>query len=455
MFPPRARALAAAGIAAFAVAAAAACGGGGGGGEDEIGEADPTAQQTLRISGFGTGDEIATIRAEAATEALAPARVRNPQGAFDIQRFLATLASGDVPDVIYLDRQLVGTLAARGALTPLDSCLETQDVDRSLYREGALEEVTFEGELYAVPEFTNQRTILINEDVARDAGVDPEQISTTDWEQLREVNRRLLQRSGNRVTRIGFDPKIPEFFAMWARANGTRLLSEDGLEANLDDPKVVEALEYTVSLIEDHGGWGPFKAFRDTWDFFGAGNQIAENQLGAFPIESFYYNVLSEVSPDAGIRAVPFTTREGDPITLLSGNGWAIPRGARNPELACLWMTTMTSTETWLRAARGRAEADRESGQAFTGLYTANSEADRRIFEEVYEPVDPSFDAIVELLVDVQDDGFALPASPAGAEFRRAVEDAVNRVLAGQATAEEALRRAQEDAQTAIDEAER
>jgi multiple sugar transport system substrate-binding protein len=64
-------------------------------------------------------------------------------------------------------------------------------------------------------------------------------------------------------------------------------------------------------------------------------------------------------------------------------------------------------------------------------LSTANAEADRRILEEVYEPVDPAFDEAVQLLVDVQDDAFALPASPAGADFDSALADAVNRVLTG------------------------
>ena len=43
-----------------------------------------------------------------------------------------------------------------------------------------------------------------------------------------------------------------------------------------------------MSLIRAHGGWGPFKSFRDTWDFFGAKNQLIENQIGAWPMEEFY-----------------------------------------------------------------------------------------------------------------------------------------------------------------------
>lgn len=56
-------------------------------------------------------------------------------------------------------------------------------------------------------------------------------------------------------------------------------------------------------------------------------------------------------------------------------------------------------------------------------------------------------------MLDVQDVAFATPPSPAGAEFQKAWQDAVNRVLAGQAEPAEALERAQREAQAALDKA--
>jgi multiple sugar transport system substrate-binding protein len=64
-------------------------------------------------------------------------------------------------------------------------------------------------------------------------------------------------------------------------------------------------------------------------------------------MESWYWNVLAETSPDVAVTGVPFTDRNGDTITFLSGNGWAIPTGTKNPDLACLWAKTMTDAETW------------------------------------------------------------------------------------------------------------
>jgi multiple sugar transport system substrate-binding protein len=407
---------------------------------------------TLEIMGFGPGDEIANVRAEIAEDALpSGSDVDNPRGAFDDQKFLAALAARDVPDVVYIDRAKVGTYAARGAFQPLTNCIRSQRINLKLYRKSALNAVRYKGRIYAIPEFTNPRTVIVNQDVVRQAGVRINDLRASNWQRLRAANRKMLRRDGNRVTRIGFDPKIPEFFPMWAKANGVNLISANGLRTNFNHPKAVQALEFTVSLIRDHGGWGPFKSFRDTWDFFGAKNQVAENQIGAWPMESFYYNVLAQNSPRVQIRALPFTNRRGGALTYFSGNSWAIPRGASNPGLACTWMKTMTATQTWVRAAKARFDVQRSRGRPFTGVYTANVNADVRVFQDIYQPMgNRDFDDAVKLLVAINRYGFELPASPGGSEIQTAMTEGINRVLAGQQSPRAALRQIQRESMRAI-----
>jgi multiple sugar transport system substrate-binding protein len=441
---------------AIVVMLAAGCGGGGGSssGSDfaPLSSSDRSGQ-TLRVYGFGGGDDVATNRAKLARRALAPAKVATPEGAFDAQRFLTQLASGNVPDVIYVDRQQVATLAARGALQPLDRCVEKQDIDTSQYRQAALDEGSFEGQLYAIPEFTNQRTLIVNVKAVEDAGLTVSDISTTNWDMLKASAVKLTKQSGGKLERIGFDPKIPEFFLLWAHANGADLISADGKTAKLDDPKAVEALAYTKALIDAQGGWAKFKSFRDTWDFFGADNQVAKDQIGAWPMESWYWNVMAQNSPDVAVAAVPFTDRNGKAFTMISGSGWAIPKGAKNPSLACAWMKSMTSVDAWMTAAKKRAATTRAAGEVFTGLYTANARADQQIYEQVYTPTSASYDAAVKLLVDVQDDAISWPASAAGAKIQQALIDATNRVLTGAATPKAALERAQSEAEAALSSA--
>jgi multiple sugar transport system substrate-binding protein len=414
----------------------------------------PNGARTLDIYGFGPGDDIANGRATIAERALGGAEVSNPRGAFNDQAFLARLASGDVPDLVYMDRALVGTYAARGALLPLANCLRSERIDRRQYRAAALRQVTYKGQLYAIPEFTNQITLIVNVDAARAAGVRLADIQTKDWKRLRAANKKLLKVEGGKVTRIGFDPKIPEFFPLWVKWFGADLISKDGLKARLNSPQAIAALTYTVGLINDHGGWNRFKAFRDTWDFFGRENQVAKNQVGAWPMESWYYNVMADNSPNVDIQAKYFVNRRGGPITFFQGSGWSIPRGAKDPDLACKWMKAMTAVDTWVAVARDRLNLRRRQGRAFTGLYTANTRADVKIYEDVYQPLGKrQFDRAVNLLVNSSRYAFTLPPSPASAQFRQAYLDAINRVLTRQQTVRQALNQAQREAQSAIDRA--
>lgn len=408
----------------------------------------------LAVSGFTLSDEIASVRVDIFREAYPEVTLNLSEGAFDPQQFLTSVASGNVADVIYLNRDELSTYATRGAILPLDECLTDQEIDTGQYREAALQQVTIGGKVYGVPEFYNVIALILADEVLEEAGVAPADVDTSDWEALAQLNEALTEGSGRELSRIGFDPKLPEFFPLWVRANGGQLLSDDGRTALLNAPEAVEALTYAVSLHEPAGGRQPFLAFRDTWDFFGAGNQIATGQLAAFPMEQWYINVLAEVSPEAPITVKAFNDRQGEPLTFATGNAWAIPRGARNPEAACAFMKTMTAPNTWVAAAQARAEARAAEGLPFAGVYTANEAADERIFAEAYQAGDnEDFNEAVEVLRSLQPYAFAIPANPAGAEVRQAWTDAVNRVLNGEQDAQTALEQAQTEAQRALDDA--
>ncbi len=408
----------------------------------------------LAVSGFGLPDEIATVRVDTFEEQYPEVNLNLTEGSFDQQQFLTAVASGNVPDVVYLSRDTLSTYATRGAIMPLGECVEAQGIDTSQFREAALQQVTVEDQVYGIPEFYNVIVLVLADAALGEAGVAPNAVDTSDWEALAQTNEQLTRMDGDELTRIGFDPKIPEFFPLWVRANGGQLLSDDGRTAMLDSPEAVEALTYTVGLHEVAGGRQEFAAFRDTWDFFGAENQIAADQLAAFPIEQWYINVLADVSPDVGITVKAFTDKQGEPLTYATGSAWVIPKGAKNPDAACAFMKTMTAPETWMAAAEERARLRAEEGTPFAGVYTANRVADEQIFSEVYQTgSNPTFDNAVEVILSVQDAAFAIPANPAGAEFQQAWMDAVTRVLNGEQDAQTSLERAQTEAQTALDDA--
>lgn len=409
----------------------------------------PTAGETLSIMGFGTnGDDVAMSRFHIAQKAIAPAKVSAPNGGFNTQQFLATVASGNAPDLIYLDRQDIGSLAAKGALQSLGSCIKSQGIDMSQYRPPAVQQVTYGGQVYGIPEFYDNRTIIVNDALVKN----PSQVSTTDWTKLAAFAKANYAKSGSKVTRIGFDPKLPEFFPLWAKANGADLISADGKKAQLNTPQAVQALTYAVSLIKEQGGWNAFNSFRNTFDFFGADNEYAKKQLAAFPMEDWYYNVLASASPTVKVTAVPFTDRKGNPIDYETGSAWAIPAHAKHPALACTWAKTMTETSTWVAAANNRKRIYAKKHEYWTGLFTANAQADAKI--NTPTPGEPAqWTQTMKTVLDVQPHAFGFPASPAGAEFQTAWMNAVTRVLQGQQSPKQALDQAQNEAQQAIDAA--
>src|SRR5919204_4046649 len=206
------------------------------------------AATNLTIMGFGTnGDDVAKTRYAIAEKAVGGG-VSAPNGAFDDQQFLAALAAGDVPDLVYFGRDKVGTYAAKGALVPLTSCIKSHKINMKQYRSAAVHEVSYKGKVYAIPEFYDVRTVIVNLDVLNKAGVKLSQLNTANWPALKKAAKKLYATSGGKVSRIGFDPKLPEFFPLWAKANGVDILSKDGLHPHLNDPRAIAALQYSFNI---------------------------------------------------------------------------------------------------------------------------------------------------------------------------------------------------------------
>ena len=195
---------------------------------------------------------------------------------------------------------------------------------------------------------------------------------------MTEANRALAKVDGGNVSVIGVDSKLPEFLPLWVAGAGGALLSEDGKTAQLDSPEAVEALKWAVGIYDDQGGFSAVKAFRDSADFFGEGNQFATNTLGAMPMEQWYINVLNDVSPDAPlafdtVRATRASPRVRGRLGVGHPLGQPEPRG-RVP------LGAGDDLDGCLEGRRRRPPRLREDeGKPFTGILTGNSDADEQI----------------------------------------------------------------------------
>lgn len=423
-------------------------------GADTDFESSPSPGATLKVMGFGTGDEIAQVRHDRAVESLGGAKVELAEGDLDPQAFLSAVAAGNPPDLVYAPRDQIGTFASRGAIQPLDKCVEAQDVNTDAFIDSALDQVTFDGALYGIPEFNAVQIVMANEDLLSAAGLTLDDVDGSDRAAVEKASAALTKGTGGSLQVIGFDPKLPEFLPLWVKAAGGDLISEDGRTAQLDSPEVVDALTWAVGIYDAQGGFPAVKTFRDTADFFGAKNQFATGQLGAMPMEQWYVNVLAESSPDAPLAFTTVKDSDGKPLAFTGGSAWAIPVGAKNPAAACKYAATMTQTDSWVAAAEARAKAREADGLVFTGVLTGNEDADKKIRDDLVPDDAPSpWKEAIDAMYEANDHPFTLPANPADNEFETTWQDAVNRVLNGEQEPAEAMARAQQEAQTALDDA--
>jgi ABC-type glycerol-3-phosphate transport system substrate-binding protein len=276
---------------------------------------------------------------------------------FEVQNLLTGAASGNLPDVIWLSRGETATWAATGVLAPLTEFIERDSYDTSVFYPFAIEETTYEGEIYGIPGGADVRGLYVNLDHLEEIGVALEDLDTSDWDQLSEVGSQLAKVSGDQVERWGLDHKVQAGnLWQWGYGNGGSFLSEDGTEATFNDEKNVEALQWAVDAYEAQGGSKLYDAFATT---FQGDQQFAEGKVSMSIYEQWMLSAaIATVAPDMNFRLLPLRERGSGPdgpiATWSGGNGWFITTGAKNPDAAWEYIKFMHTDETW-RFARSRA----------------------------------------------------------------------------------------------------
>ncbi|WP_333715238.1 ABC transporter substrate-binding protein [Yoonia sp.] len=206
-----------------------------------------------------------------------------------------------------------------------------------------------DGLQWGIPFQRSTPVMYFNREAFAAVGLDPDSPPAS-WEELVEMGRSLtLRDGGGRVQRWGL--RIPSSgFPYWlfqglTAANGVELMNAEGTEVFFDRPEVVEALEFLVSLSQEHEvmepgilDWGATpRAFLD-------GNvAIAWTTTGNLA------NIRNNATFDFGVAMLPANTQRGAPtgggdFFLMSGHNDAETRAAIDfvkwataPEQAAQW----------------------------------------------------------------------------------------------------------------------
>lgn len=408
---------------------------------------------TLKTSGFNPSDEVGKSRSDLATESVAPVKVEMDTTNFDPQKFAAQSASGQVPDLLQVERRIVATLADKGLILPLNECFQLWGVDPSKqYYEAPLKDVTYDGEIYGIPQFFQASILIGNRNIMKPAGVATADLDASNPKQIIDAAKKMAVVTDGKPKVVGFDADLPGSAGLWLAVFGGAPNDATG-RPTLDAAKNLEALTWMKDLMDAQGGYAAIKSLKDSMDVFGDENQYVKNTVGVQTWAQWYVNVLANTKDKVSLVGIPITGQDGNVVGFAGGTAFAIPKNGRNPSAACAWAISATSLKAWEAAGAARAETVKTKNSLNTGLFTGSPIADKAIREQFVVPSgNADFDQLIETTYKMLDNTIAFGGSPVGQAITDALNNAVAVTLSGEKAPAAALQEAQASAMRAWDQ---
>lgn len=278
--------------------------------------------------------------------------VVKPFGDIWIANMAAVATGSGIPDVIVEDRPKLPQAAANGIEQNLQPFIDRDQLDTTRFWPFTWNQTLYEGDSYGIPFETDVRVLFYNRTLFEQAGLDPDKPPTT-WAELEEYADRLdVIGEDGKLERMAFLPLQGNVNAeLWAQASGHTWV-QDGKPV-LNDPTVVDTLNWIKTWVDRYGGWQAVQDFRSTFgaetdDAFMSGKvAMIVDVAGYNSFLNFYRPSIvladgSSVRMDWGVAPIP---NNGTPTSISGGFALSIPTGSDNPEAAWEFIKCATSPE--------------------------------------------------------------------------------------------------------------
>ena len=350
----------------------------------------------------------------------------------DIHTKMLPAVAGNVPpDVSTFDRYVVASYAGRGAFQALDDRVRRDGIRGEDFFRAPWEECFYAGRQYAVPYDTDVRVLYYNKTLFREAGLDPEKPPRT-WSELQAYSRKLTKRRPNgRLAQVGYAPiwgNTTLYLYGWQK--GGRFVSEDGRRVTLNDPKIVEAMTWVADFVKEYG----IESLMGLSSGFGgeAQNPFITGKIAMIVLDVGELSTIQKYGAglDWGAAPCPYAD-DGVPATWSGGFSLVIPAVARNSDGAWAFCRFILS----------------EASQRYMATSSNKLPALRSAAE------DPFFQgsAFWRLAIDQMQYSHYRPVTPVGSAINQEMWTAVDEVVHGKLSPQEALDVATRESQKLLD----
>ena len=374
----------------------------------------------------------------------------------DVSKFVASVAAGDVADLVRFDRFNIGTYVYRQAFLPLDPYIKADKFDLKRFVEAAALEAqgSTDKKQYGIPITIDNRPFFWNKMHFREIGVDPDKPPAT-WDQLKEYALKLNRTNAGAVTRLGwtYRPGLSgsSLTYLYGFLNGGEFLSADGRKAQLNHPKVVEAAQWVYDLLEAEGGIQRHDDFQKT---FGSNENhpLFAELLSMTHDTQTALDRIARYKPDMDFGIGPNPVRKaGDPgATWSGGHAWIVAKGAKNPEVSWELIKDLVGQDSIL-AGQEVASKQRNAGEKYVPPMSAQPAVDKVVFERFKTGI-PAIDKGLAFALDYMKVSRFRPITVAGAELYGGGNTAWDEITAKKKGVKQAFDDANATAQAALDQ---
>lgn len=280
------------------------------------------------------------------------------------------IAAGIPPDLIQTGDVL--TLAENGALLDLEPFIgKTSNFNRSDFFPNLLDmQYQYKGHVYALPKDIVTWGLYFNRDHLDAAGLAyPNQ--SWRWNDWLTASKHLTRREADgKVTNWGTFVHT-WIWTMYSRQNGADgILSRDATRAAIDQPANLQAIQFLVNLMYEHGVAPPVNSG------FDAEKGFLNGTLSLYPWASLLMSSAGGASANWLVAPLPYQVRRNSP---LWHSGFGISSSSKHPDAAWKFVDHMTRVGSRILGQTGFSIPSRRSyAEAF--LTARNRERNGAVF---------------------------------------------------------------------------
>ena len=258
-------------------------------------------------------------------------------------KLLSAIAGGQAPDLIICDNATAAySYAANGSFEKLQPYLDEVNLNVDNFFEGCKDVIYYKDEAYLIPQDTNVMMLYYNPDIAKEAGLDPENPPKTLDELDQWAEAMTVQEEDGSYSRFGLIPwldlKDDAFTLPWFF--GADVYDAETEKLNLTSPEVVACMEWLQGYGEKYDPEKIQSFTSGLGGMFSPDHAFMTGKVGMTITGNWFSNALRVYAPDVNYKACAVPVQEGGRAnsTTFQTNVFAIPKGAENPELASLFI---------------------------------------------------------------------------------------------------------------------